>query len=70
MMLRKSKPALDNATVVRLVRANVDTSVILQLIHTSTADYDLSANAIIELKEAGLTEPILLAMINASYGTH
>ncbi len=68
MMLHKSRPALDNGTVVKLVNAHVDTAVILQLIHTSNADYDLSANAIIEMKHAGLNEAILLAMINASYG--
>lgn len=70
MMLRKSRPAMDNATVLKLVKANVDNSVILQLIYTSNADYDLSADAIIELKKAGLNESILLAMINASYAIH
>lgn len=70
MMLRKSRPALDNATVLKLVRANVDNSVILQLIYTSNADYDLSADAIIGMKKAGISEAILLAMINASYAIH
>jgi hypothetical protein len=68
LMLRKSKPAMDNATVLKLVKANVDKSVILQLIQTSSPDYDLSADAIIAMKQAGLSESILLAMINVSYG--
>ena len=70
MMLRKSKPAMDNATILRLVKANVGESVVIQLIRTSNADYDLSANAIIELKTAGVNETILRAMIDATYATH
>jgi hypothetical protein len=70
MMLRKSKPTLDNQTVLKLVQASVDNSVILQLIYTSNADYDLTADAIIEMKKAGISEPILLAMINARYAIH
>jgi hypothetical protein len=70
MMLRKSKPAMDNETVLKLVKANVGESVVVQLIRASNADYDLSANAIIEMKKAGVNETILLAMIDASYGTH
>jgi hypothetical protein len=70
MMLRKSKPALDNATVLKLVRARVNEAVIVQLIHTSTADYDLGADSIIAMKQAGVSEQLLLAMINVTYGTH
>lgn len=70
MMLRKPRASMDNATVLKLVKASVGKDVILQLIHTSTADYDVSANAIIELKEAGVDQGIILAMINASYATH
>jgi hypothetical protein len=70
MMLHKSRPALDNATVLKLVRARVNEVVIVQLIHTSTADYDLSADSIIAMKQAGVSEPLLLAMINVTYGNH
>ena len=35
MMLHKSKPALDNATVLKLVRARVSEAVIVQLICAS-----------------------------------
>lgn len=70
MMLRKSKPALDNATVLKLVRARVSEAVIVQLIHTSTADFDLGADSIIAMKQAGVSEPLLLSMINVTYGNH
>ena len=69
MMLRKPRGTLDNATILKLCRANVDTDLILQLIKTTTSDYDVSASAIIELKEANVNRLIIMAMINANYGT-
>lgn len=69
MMLNKPKASMDNATVLKLVKAGVSKDVVLQMIRTSNSDYDVSANAIIELKEAGVDQSIILAMISASYGT-
>jgi len=69
MMLHKPRGTLDNATILKLWRANVETDLILQLIKTTTPDYDVSANAIIELKEANVNRLIIMAMINANYGT-
>lgn len=70
MMLRKPKIALNNATIVRLVKAEVSKDVIIQMIRTSDADYDLSASAVIDLKEAGVDQAIILALIDASYAAH
>jgi hypothetical protein len=71
MMLRKpNKNVLDNPTVLKLVRANVETGVIVQMVKTSTANYDLSATAIIGLKENGVDQRIILAMIDANYSNH
>jgi hypothetical protein len=67
MMLRKPRTTLDNATVLKLWRADVGSDVILQMIRTSNPDYDLSANAVIQLKQAGVDRIIILAMIDASY---
>ncbi|MDE3199181.1 MAG: hypothetical protein KGN84_22720 [Acidobacteriota bacterium] len=69
MMLKKPRTTMDNATILKLWKANVGTNVILQMIRTSNSDYDLSANAIIELKEAGVDQTIILAMIEAAYQT-
>jgi hypothetical protein len=66
LMVQKSKQAMDNAAVVRMVKANMSQDVILQMIQTSVPDYDLSASSVIEMKEAGLDQTIILAMINAS----
>jgi hypothetical protein len=70
MMIRKPKNVLDNATVLKLVRANVETGVIVQMVKTSSANYDLSATAIIGLKQNGVDQRIILAMIDASYNNH
>ena len=67
MMIKKPRTTMDNATVLKLWRANVGANVILQLIRTSTPDYDVSASSIIELKQAGVEQSIILAMIDASY---
>jgi len=70
LMVHKQKTPMDNATVLKLVKANVGKDIILQMIRTSGADYDLSANAIIELKDAGVDQAIILAMIDVSYASH
>jgi hypothetical protein len=67
MMLKRPRTTLDNATVLKLWRAEVGSDVILQMIRTSNADYDLSANAVIQLKQAGVDRIVILAMIDASY---
>jgi hypothetical protein len=68
-MTRRTKPraALDNAAVLKLWNAGVGSVVIVQMIRTSNADYDLNENAVIQLKEAGVDRNIILAMIDASY---
>lgn len=67
MMTKKPKSTLDNATVLKLWQANVGANVILQMIRTSNADFDVSAGAIIELRQAQVDQAIILAMIDASY---
>jgi hypothetical protein len=67
MMTKKPRSTLDNATILKLWRANVGSDVILQMIRTSNADYDLSPNAVIELRQAQVDRTLILAMIDASY---
>jgi hypothetical protein len=67
MVIKKPRTTMDNATILKLWKANVGPNVILQLIRTTTPDYDVSANSIIELKEAGVDQAVILAMIDASY---
>jgi hypothetical protein len=70
LMINKPRAMMDNPTVLKLWRANVGPEVILQMIRTSNSDYDVSANAIIELKQAGVDQSIILAIIDASYRSH
>ncbi|MDP9055075.1 MAG: hypothetical protein M3N93_12380 [Acidobacteriota bacterium] len=67
MMIKKPRATMDNATILKLWKANVGPNVILQMIRTSNADYDVSATSIIELKQSGVDQTIILAMIDASY---
>jgi hypothetical protein len=69
MMIKKPRTSMDNAVVLQLWRAEVDPDIILQLIRTSSAGYDLSPRSVIELKQAGVQKAIILAMIDASYNT-
>ncbi len=69
MMARKPKATLDNAEILRLWRADVGTSVVLQMIRTSNGSYDVSTNAIIALREAGVDQSIILAVIDANYNS-
>jgi hypothetical protein len=69
MMLRKPRGTLDNATILKLWRANVGTDLILMMIRTSAPDYDVSARAIIEMKDAKVDQAIIMAMITADYNT-
>jgi hypothetical protein len=69
MMLKKPRTTLDNASILRLWKANVGASVIIKMIQTSNPDYDLNANAVIELQQAGVDQTIIVAMIDATYAT-
>jgi hypothetical protein len=67
MMLKKPKATMDNAAVIQLWKANVGLTVILQMIRNSNADYDVSPQSVIELKQAGVDQAVILAMIDATY---
>jgi hypothetical protein len=69
MMIKKPRTTLDNAAILELWKANLGRDVILQMIRTANADYDVSASAIIALKQAGVDQAVILAMIDASYNT-
>lgn len=60
---------LDNARVIDLVRAGLGDEVIVAKIKSSVGVYDTSTDALIKLKAAGVTGPVLAAMIDASNGS-
>ena len=67
LMIRKSRTTMDNAAILKLWKARVSPIVIVKMIRTSIPDYDISANSIIELKQEGVDESVILAMIDATY---
>jgi len=67
MILRKPKTRLDNSTILKLRHANASTDLIVLMIKTSTPDFDVSANAVIELMGAGINDSIIEAMIESNY---
>jgi hypothetical protein len=60
-----SEPALlTNDTIVRMHRAGLGDELILQTISAQPGRYDTSPDALIALKQAGLSDPILSAIAN------
>lgn len=56
---------LTNVEVIALHRAGISSDVIVQKISTSTAAFDTSTAALIALKEAGVPEAVITAMLQA-----
>ena len=58
-----SKPhALTNDTVIRMSKAGLDDTVIIQTIQTQPGSYDTSPDDLIALKTAGVAQPVIAAM--------
>jgi len=60
-----SKP-LTNQDIVQMVRARLADSTILKAIQVSDADFDLSAAALVKLKNAGVSQSVIVAMLSAA----
>src|SRR2546423_11801507 len=54
---------LDNASVVKLVRAGFSEKTVIAIIRTRPARFDLAPDRLIELKKRGVSEKIILAML-------
>lgn len=62
---RQAEPALmSNDTVLRMHQAGLADELILQTIATQPGKYDTTPDALIALRQAGLSNPILTAMTN------
>lgn len=64
------QPAMTNADLVKLVQAGVPESAIIASIHTSAPAFDLSADGLVALHKAGVTQDELEAAIAANSATH
>jgi hypothetical protein len=60
---------LDNDAVLKLVKAGVSESIILEIIKKQPGTYSFAADDVIRLKNAGVPDPIVAAMIERQTGT-
>lgn len=54
---------LDNAAIVRMVRAGLSTDIVVMKIERTAGRYDLSADGLIALKNAGVADSVIKAMM-------
>jgi hypothetical protein len=61
----KPKPAaMTNQDVIRLAQAKIGDEIIIEKIRTSPVKFDLSTDGLLQLKNAGVSERVLKAMMN------
>ncbi|MGA8309378.1 MAG: hypothetical protein WB755_05075 [Terriglobales bacterium] len=58
-------PLLTNAEIVKMVKAGLQDSTILSVIATSDSDFDVSVDGLLALKDAGVSSPVMDAMLAA-----
>ena len=59
---------LTNQNVIAMVRAGLPESLIISKIQSTDAKFDLSANGLIALKQGGVSDTVMLAMMNRASG--
>jgi hypothetical protein len=57
---------LNNSTVISLVKAGLGPEAIIAKINASNGSYETSTNSLISLKEAGVPDPVIAAMLQRS----
>jgi hypothetical protein len=58
--------ALTNSDVVKMVKVKLADGIIISKIKTSASNFDTSVNALVKLKEAGVSDPVIQAMQDAA----
>jgi hypothetical protein len=66
--IRAQDETMTNSEVITLVKAGLATSIIIGKIRTSKSNFNLSTDALIELKQAGVSDEIVTAMLEAKSG--
>ena len=59
---------MTNNDIISLVKAGLSTSIIINKIRSSKSDFDLSVDSLIALKQAGVTDDVVGAMLEAKNG--
>jgi hypothetical protein len=63
-----AQEVLTNDSVVRMVKAGLSENVILEMIKTNPGNYSLTSNSLIQLKQQGVTDKLLTAMMAKKSG--
>jgi hypothetical protein len=58
----QGRQTLTNDDIIKMVRAQLSTNIILATMETSNVDFDLSPNGLIALKQAGIDDQMIVAM--------
>lgn len=64
----QAQEVMSNAEVISLAKAGLNPTLIVGKIRTSKTDFDLSTDALIKLKQAGVSDDIVAAMLEAKSG--
>jgi hypothetical protein len=67
-ILLPAQQALDNASVIKLIKAGLSDDLVVTTINSSAGAYDTSANGLIALKKAGASDKILAAIVLKAAG--
>ncbi len=59
----RSSVALTNQDIVLMAKAKFDDATIVQMIQSHDANFDLSVAALVKLKDAGVSQPVIQAML-------
>src|ERR1700733_14741524 len=63
-----AQSVLDNAAVVKMVKAGLGDDTIVSMINTQPGNYTVTPDAMIQLKQAGVSEKVINAMIAKASG--
>src|ERR1700758_5502445 len=61
----QTQKALTNSDVVTMTKQGFDAGLIVKAIESSATEFDVSAQALIELRNAGVQQPVMEAMLSA-----
>jgi hypothetical protein len=61
----QTQKPLTNSDIVTMTKQGFDAGLIVKAIESSATDFDVSAQSLIELKDAGVQQPVMEAMLSA-----
>ena len=67
---KRADSALTNEDVVRVAASGMGDDLLIQLIETSSARFTVTPDALVELKNSGLSDRVIAAMLSRANGAH